>query len=366
MQLSSLAVILTDQCNFDCAYCYQSRGKQYLDFSTLFKAVNSLHPFFAPECGISFYGGEPLLAFNTLARAVEYSEALSARLKVRMRYYLTTNGSLLNEDILGFLDEHRFSLMLSFDGLAQDLQRKKGTFDFLTSIISQILARPGISLETNSVFSSETIGYLSESVKSIIQLGVRKMDVNLAHKPPWTASSLLRLEKEIAQVAEYFLSRYENLADIPWPSFYKERDRAVYYCPAGLSQMALSAQGTLWGCALFPYFFVERNGTEDYKKYCFGNVDTFNKDPQQIYGQKIVNYSELSMDRFSTPDRSCLICGEIEQCWVCPLAAALITGEIGRIPGWSCHSAKIFRKEKRLFLDRFEKRLQHSKEKSAG
>jgi sulfatase maturation enzyme AslB (radical SAM superfamily) len=365
MELSSLVVILTDQCNFDCAYCYQPRGKQRLDFSTVVKAVNFLHPFFAPECVISFYGGEPLLAFDLLERTVEYIEALSPGFKAKIRYSLTTNGSLLNEDILGFLDEHGFSLTLSFDGLAQDLQRKKGTFDFLTSVIPQILARPRISLETNSVFSSETIGYLSESVQSIIRLGVRKLDINLAHKPPWTASSLLRLKEEIVRVGEYFQSRYENLTDIPWSSFYEELDRAVYHCSAGLNQMALSAQGTLWGCALFPHYFVEKNATADYQKYCFGNVDSFIKDPQRIYAQKIVNYSALRMDRFSTPDRSCLICGEIEQCWVCPLAAALTTGEIGRIPGWSCQGAKILRKEKRFFMDRFKKKLQHIKARSS-
>jgi len=356
---------LTDQCNFDCAYCYEPRGKQRLDFSTLVKAVNFLHPFFAPECFISFYGGEPLLAFDLLRRAVEHIEALSTGLKVKIRYSLTTNGSLLNEDILGFLDKHGFSLTLSFDGLAQDLQRRKGTFDFLTSVIPRILARPRISLETNSVFSSETIGYLSESVQSIIRLGVRSLDVNFAHKPPWTASALLRLGEEIARVGEYFLSRYENLTDIPWSSFYEELDRAVYYCPAGLmNQMALSAQGTLWGCALLPHYFVEKNGTADYQKYCFGDVDSFIKDPQRIRAQKIVNYSSLRMDRFSTPDRSCLICGEIEQCWVCPLAAALTTGEIGRIPAWRCQEAKILRKEKGIFLNRFENRLQRVKARS--
>ena len=358
-----MVVILTDQCNFSCAYCYQPRGKQFLGLSTLVKAVNSLHPFFGPECVIHFYGGEPLLAFDTLRRAVDHLGSLSTEREVKIRYSLTTNGSLLNEDILGFLDEHRFSLALSFDGLAQDLQRKKGTFDLLTSAIPRILARPRISLETNSVFSPETVGYLPGSVESIIRLGVKKLDVNFAHKPPWTASSFLRLKKEIARVGEYFLSRYENLTDIPWPGFYEERDRGVHQCSAGLNQMALSAQGTLWGCALFPHFVVERSRTADYQKYCFGDVDSFIKDPRRLYGQKIFNYSSLRMDRFATPDRSCLICREIEECWICPLTAALTTGEIGRIPGWSCQGARILREEKRLFLDRF--RLQRTEARSS-
>jgi sulfatase maturation enzyme AslB (radical SAM superfamily) len=363
--LLSLAVILTDQCNYDCAYCYEPRGKRRLDFPALLKAIDFFHPFMSRECFISFYGGEPLLAFNTLWRAVEHLEGLSTKRKIRMRYSLTTNGSLLNKDILGFLAEHEFSLTLSFDGLAQDLQRRKGSSEFLTSVIPQILARPRIAFETNSVFSSETVGYLSDSVQSIIRLGVPKLDVNFAHKPPWTPSSLLRLEEQMARLGEYFLSHYENLADIPWRSFCEERDKAVYYCSAGLNKMALSAQGTLWGCALFPHYFAEKKKSADYQKYCFGDVGSFIKDPQRIYAQKMINYSALRMDRFSTPSRSCLECGEIEQCWICPLAAALTTGEIGRIPGWSCRGAEILRKEKRLFLDRYRKKYQRNKPESS-
>jgi MoaA/NifB/PqqE/SkfB family radical SAM enzyme len=365
MELFGFVVVLTDQCNFDCAYCYEPKGKKCLEFSTLVKAVNFFHKFFAPECSINFYGGEPLLAFDTLRRAVEYLECLSAARNKKIRYSLTTNGSLLNEDILGFLDEHAFSLTLSFDGLVQDLQRKKETFDFLTSVIPQVLARPRISFETNSVFSSETIGYLSESVQCIVKLGVRKLYVNLAHKPPWTASSLIRLKKEVADVGDYFLSHYENLTDIPWPSLYETRERSVCQCLPGLKQMAVSAQGTLWGCVFFPHYFADKQGTAEYRKYCFGDVDSFIKDPQRIYAQKIASYSNFQMDRFITPDRSCLICGEIEECWVCPLAAALSTGEIGRIPAWSCRAAKLIRKEKRFLMDRFKKRLQHAGERSS-
>ena len=356
---------MTDQCNFDCAYCYEPRGKQRLDFSTLVKALDYFHPFFAPECVISFYGGEPLLAFDLIERAVEHIDSLNSGSKVKIRYSLTTNGSLLNDDILGFLDEHEFSLTLSFDGLAQDLHRKKGTFDFLAALIPRILARLRISLETNSVFSSETIGYLSESVLSIIRLGVQKLNVNFAHKPPWTASSFLRLEEEISRVGEYFLSRYENLKDIPWSGFNNESEKTVYCCPAVLmNQMALSAQGTLWGCPLLPHYFAGKDGSAEYQKYCFGDVDSFIEDSRRISVQKRVHYSTLRMDDFLTPDQACLICGEIEQCWICPVAAAFTTGELGRIPAWCCQEAKIFRKEKRAFLDRFEKKLQRDRTRS--
>ena len=364
--MSRFTVILTDECNYDCAYCYQKKRNRRLEVSSLFKALDFFLPLFASECCISFYGGEPLLAFDVLKRAVEHVEGLSAKRHLQHRYSLTTNGSLLTDDILGFLEGHEFSLILSFDGLAQDHSRMEGSFDLLASLIPRILARPRINLETNSVFSAETVDYLSESVEYIVETGVRKLDVNFSKTPPWTGASLLRLGEEIVRVRRYFESRYERPQDVPWTYFYEELERAIHHCSAGLSQMALSADGVVWGCFVFPHYFTNKEGTEEYDKYCFGEVDSFIANPQEIYAHKIVNYSDLRMDRFSTPDRACLMCAEIETCWLCPLAAGLTTGEIGKIPASSCHAAKAIRKERRRLLEHFSKEAQGPKEPSDG
>jgi hypothetical protein len=127
--------------------------------------------------------------------------------------------------------------------------------------------------------------------------------------------------------------------------------------------MAVSAQGTLWGCAIFPHYLREKYGVSGCQKYCFGDIDTFIKNPQRIYAKKIATYSELRMDRFSTPERSCLMCDELEQCWLCPLAASLITGEIGKIAAASCQRSRILGKGKRRFLERFDNRPQRGNRK---
>jgi hypothetical protein len=67
------------------------------------------------------------------------------------------------------------------------------------------------------------------------------------------------------------------------------------------------------------------------------------------------NYEALRMDSFSTPDGLCALCEEIEECWVCPLAAALASREIGRIPAEVCRGAKMWREEKRRLQKQFKK-----------
>ena len=200
------------------------------------------------------------------------------------------------------------------------------------------------------------MGFLNESVQLLIRLGVPKLDVNFAHKPAWTASSLRRLEKEMVRLGEYFISRYERMAEIPWPGFCGETERTIYRCHAGQNRLALSAQGTLWGCAIFPHYFAWKSQTIEGGPYCFGDVDTFIEDAGEIYPRKMLHYYGLSMDRFSTPERPCIECDEIEQCWVCPVAAAFTSGKIGAIPPWSCRMGMMLRKQKELFRDRFEKK----------
>jgi sulfatase maturation enzyme AslB (radical SAM superfamily) len=326
-----------------------------LNPAVLDRAVRFFQPLFAQECFIDLYGGEPLLAFAEIRQTVEQMERLVKRRGNKAHYSLTTNGSLLNDDVLGFLEDFGFTVLLSFDGLAQDISRKKGSFDFLASVIPKILKRPRISLETNSVFTSDTIQYLSRSVKLIDRMGVRKINVGFGHRRPWTSSSLLRQKRELALARKYFRTHYRKMADVPWADLSEKLEEAVYCCAAGRSKMALAADGTLWGCFLFPQYFSGSKRIAESRKYCFGDVDTFIKNHRSIYPRIMENYDALRMDNFLTPDKPCAACDELEECWICPLAAALVSKKIGRIPAPVCAGAKMWRRETRRFRDRFER-----------
>ena len=356
MELSAFTVILTDRCNFNCFYCYQNKGKRQLDIAALAKSLRFFYPFFKKECYINFYGGEPLLAFERIKQSVTYLEGLKGEKKKKIHYSLSTNGSLLDDHILEFLDEHRFFLLLSFDGLAQDIARKKGSFDFIVSIIPKILKKRNIRLETNSVFTQETIGYLTKSIELIAQMGVQNINIGFSSRPRWTASSLVGLRGEMALARKYFLSAYKRKTEIPWTDLTKEYKKTIYYCCAGRDQMALAADGTLWGCFLFPHYFNGRKRDEDYEKYCFGDVGSFINNHENIYQRILANYSFLRMDNFFINDAPCVMCDEVEGCWICPVSAAFSSRTLGRISGQTCRMAKMLRTEKKVFLKEFEEK----------
>lgn len=114
---------VTEDCNFRCGYCvysgcYNNRrshtkyniiswdvGKKAIDFFIE-------HSKNVKKRIISFYGGEPLLNFNFIEKAINYTKTLDPE----VRFSITTNGSLLNETILDYLTQQNLTLQLSLDG----------------------------------------------------------------------------------------------------------------------------------------------------------------------------------------------------------------------------------------------------------
>ncbi len=267
-------------------------------------------------------------------------------------FSVVTNGSLLDGETLEFLAREGFKIELSFDGLAQDVSRKAGTGDRLAGVVRRVLDDPRLSLETNSVFTAETIGLLSGSVELLLGLGVPRFEITFAPQSPWPPAALLRLEEEMDRVADLLVSRFDDPREVPWASLAGEARPGIRYCPAGVDRMAVSAQGTIWGCAVFAHYRRDGSGTSGPREFCFGDVETFAKDPPAAYAATIPAYGRLRMDRFSTPAGPCETCADVEGCWVCPLSAGLASGEIGRISGDGCRRARILTAARRRLLGR--------------
>lgn len=88
----------------------------------------------AEKVNIIFIGGEPLLEFPLIKKIVLYINQKARQFDVKLSYDITTNGMLLNEEILAFFKKHKIKFLLSLDGLpsCHDTHRKtlagKGSF----------------------------------------------------------------------------------------------------------------------------------------------------------------------------------------------------------------------------------------------
>lgn len=302
-------------------------------------------PFLENSFYLKFYGGEPLLNFNLIDKIVNSLENKNIKPQKRAIYTITTNGSLLTEEIIQFFDRRRFLVTLSFDGLAQEITRGKAGNRNIIKAIDRMLRFPAISLETNSVFTPLTVEYLSKSIKFILDLGVPSVNFSLSATDFWDQTSLAKLKDEMSKLREITLSIKGTCGSIPIKMFNEEKDKGIFYCAAGRDRLAITADGQIWGCFLFADYFREKKRAPEFNKYYFGILDDFIADGQAVYSDKLSNYSRLSMDNFKTKESDCFLCPELEYCHVCPISAALSGLPLGRIPDHLCTIQRIKHEE---------------------
>ncbi len=303
---------------------------------------------------MNFYGGEPLLSFELVKNIVLFFASIKEKTKRKPLYTLTTNGILLDKEALQFLNKNKFQVELSFDGLAQDIQRRKESFIKIVSLIKQILIDfPEIDLETNSVFIPETVELLAESLEFILQLGLKSILFNLSFLHFWDDRSLTKFEEQMVKLRKIVSNHYRNTGEIPFAYFREKEKKGIFYCSAAKDRMAISAAGEVWGCFLFSDYYRVGKNKSMLEKFRFGNLNS----PRQIKSswKKVSHhYKSLLRENFLNLRPECLECPELEDCTLCPLSASFAGSLLKEIPSYVCTIQKIMIKEKKIFAKKLK------------
>jgi sulfatase maturation enzyme AslB (radical SAM superfamily) len=362
MRFGQLAFIVTDDCNFRCTYCPQTKENIYLKPNTIGKTIQFFYPFLEKEAYIIFFGGEPLLAFDTIEYIVACFQEKYKEEDKKLRFSITTNGSLVTNYMLKFFDRHRFKVIVSFDGLAQDTGRKAGTMKPLLQVTRQLAKGryPGITFSTLSVFSPATVGHLSESIRAIAEAGVTDIGLDIADNMPWENRDLETLEEELGRLSDFLVEYYKETGHVPVDSFRKAKADScadgpkTFACAAGQKRIAVSPAEDLWGCFVFHPYFKHRQELQDFHSYSLGKLDDFIKDHEAVYRRAMFYYDALIQDYFFTDRQHCFLCEEVNSCRVCPVNAAYTTSSIGKISPWVCKLNRLQKKERKRFLQKLE------------
>jgi sulfatase maturation enzyme AslB (radical SAM superfamily) len=315
------------------------------------KAIDFFFPYLAQECTFNFYGGEPLLAYDLMHNLVSHIEMLNATQNKNIHYAITTNGSLIDQDILLFFDAKKFSVLFSFDGTVQNLCRELESFAPLVSTLKRFQEFSGIDLATNSVFTPKTIGGLSDSVCFLLDEGIPLIELSFSSLTPWDESSISVLQHELGSVRKILSDVYRRTRTIPVSNFMRPRRAGLFRCSAGEDRLALSPEGYLWGCCFFYDLVRRREDPGEKSKYCFGSLRSFMKNPEEIYLMRMEDYRNLNMDYFFTKKGFCQLCEHITGCVVCPVDAAFASSVVGMIPVWVCQVREVIHQERRRFWE---------------
>ena len=142
--LKAICLHVAHDCNMNCGYCFAGKGeyngpKGLMSFETAKKAIDFLveHSPGRRNLEVDFFGGEPLLNWEVCKKTVEYARSIEKEKNKNFRFTLTTNGLLIDDDVIEFSNKEMGNVVLSLDGRPEinDNMRKtkngKGTYNLI-------------------------------------------------------------------------------------------------------------------------------------------------------------------------------------------------------------------------------------------
>ncbi len=268
--MNRVLLVLTAQCNLHCAYCFQNARKPLrMQWETL-KAGVDLAAGGKSGTTLIFSGGEPLLEFEHLRRVVDYAESIPLPAK-NIRYRLNTNGLLLTAVIADYLDAHKFSVQLSFDGIAaaQDYRGNR-TFAALDGLLDSLrCGYPNLfrhRLQVVMTLTPLAIRHMARSVEYFIEKEVAEISIvpGIAPQMEWATENIAELEQQIEKIAEISRRHLDRTGHVPVLIFRKAfaddtGGNGGHRLCGGLrgTSLAVDVDGQVYGCPFFAESYQE-------------------------------------------------------------------------------------------------------------
>lgn len=185
----SISLNVSSSCNLSCSYCYAARGNfegaqpQPMSWDVARAAIDGLLDRADPGAPITigFMGGEPFVNRRLIHQSVNHAAAAGQQRGLDLRFSVTTNGTLLQEDDLQMLRSHRFAVTVSVDGDARTQERmrplvngKQGSHAMLSQAIAPLLSQPGKAQVAARVTVSRFNLDLMRAFDAIVQMGFQE------------------------------------------------------------------------------------------------------------------------------------------------------------------------------------------------
>ena len=269
-------------CNLRCNYCYL--GKKTNQKMTEETAYKGLEIAFLNavkhkdrRLWVDFVGGEALLSFSFLKQLVKYIERQALERDIFVTYSITTNGTILNEEILEWLIRYKIHLKVSIDGDEETHNRNRKWIDGVGSyanIIENDVYFKEYEKQTKQYIQAAhvvTQNNYEETFQSVCHLvenlNFRVVDSSIDVMHRWTTDQLNGLADEWEKVLCYYIKKQKAGKAFLWGPVldlkkYGENNGKTGFCGVGLIQIYVKVDGRIFGCAAN----LESSG-------CIGDVD---------------------------------------------------------------------------------------------
>ena len=263
MTVRSVTIMLTTGCNLRCRYCLlQPPRRRRISWPILRSALDALIKPGQPALDMLFTGGEPLLAFPLLRRAVSYLEATNPA-RPAFDWEIVTNGLRLNDEAADFLDARGFDINLSFDGVAEAQSlRGPGTFEKLDALLDRLKSgHPSLftRLTVAMTLSPTTVPYLADSARYFGAKRVKNLTITPCVGPAsasWEPDRIRELDGAFDRLTAIMRAHYDETGEVPLTLFRKTvpdapEYRGAWTCGAASGNgVAIDVDGRGYGCVM--------------------------------------------------------------------------------------------------------------------
>jgi uncharacterized protein len=277
-----VTLALTHRCNLSCKYCYAGRKfEEDMSFETARKVVDFAMDITPPEQRIEFcfFGGEPLLCFDLIREMTGYVRKTERKVDIPVRFSITTNGTLLNQQVIDFLKDENCDLCISIDGPEHihDLNRRykdgRGSFMDVARNLHKA-SRQLDNVQVNAVYGPGTIDFLPATVSFFIESGLPVIHLNPDICASWVENAYQELPDVYMQIAELYVQSYRhkqevavNLIDSKIIVFFKDGYGPDDRCGMGETEWGFAPSGNIYPCERFI-------GEDVDSSVCLGNIHT--------------------------------------------------------------------------------------------
>jgi uncharacterized protein len=286
--VKALCLHIAHDCNLACQYCFAEEGEYHgrralMSFEVGKKALD----FLIANSGnrrnleVDFFGGEPLMNWEVVKQLVEYGRSKEKEYNKNFRFTMTTNGVLLNDEIMEYCNREMSNVVLSLDGRKEvnDKMRPfrggKGSFDLIVPKFQKFAEMRGDrDYYVRGTFTRHNLDF-SKDVMEFADLGFRSMSIEpVVAKPKEEYAireeDLPQIMEEYDHLAEEYIKRKKEGRGFNFFHFNIDLNQGpcvakrLSGCGSGTEYLAVTPWGDLYPCHQFV-------GQEE---FLLGNVDT--------------------------------------------------------------------------------------------
>ncbi len=273
--VKALCLHIAHTCNLNCAYCFASQGKYHGDRAVMsFEVGKQALDFLVANSGtrrnleVDFFGGEPLMNFDVVKQLVAYARSIEKEHNKNFRFTLTTNGLLIDDDVIDFANRECSNVVLSLDGRKEIRHHYRvdyagnGSWEKIVPKFQKLVAaRGGKNYYMRGTFTHANPDFLKD-IQVMLDLGFNELSMEPVVCAPGDPSKLTEADLPIV------LDQYERLAELMLERDREDRPFTFYHymidltggpciykrisgCGSGTEYMAVTPWGDLYPCHQF-------------------------------------------------------------------------------------------------------------------